>query len=107
MSKFKFLLPLVAIVLIAASVFAMKAKKVNNIHKTTNYFEYSGPDETLSNLKNTANWTQVSSPSVPGCSGSGIVCTVNDTRNLADFDTYIQSSSFNGVNDLNVESRKD
>ncbi|MDE1191353.1 MAG: hypothetical protein PW786_04340 [Arachidicoccus sp.] len=84
-NRLKAIVALLALVLVTVVVFAKT---------TTNYFHYTGSETTLSDYQNEDNWERTSSPSAPGCTGTGKPCVVCSTEdNVSDFVASILSIS--------------
>ncbi len=92
MKKLKFILPLIAVLLTVAGVFAMKANK-QNVKQAMYYYHYTASGTTLSDYQNPGNW-EPSTQEGPGCSGSGKPCVVQSAfSTVNDFVDNINSTS--------------
>ena len=102
MAKFKWLLPLVAILLVAAGVFAMNNRSSNS-KTTTYYYHYKGSATTLSEYQKLENW-EASTQEGPGCAGSGKPCVVRSNYNAVN--TFVSNISNTSDVDNNIELEK-
>jgi len=76
----KFILPLLAVIITVAGVWAMRnthrvSQKLNNY-----YYKYIPTQASLSLYKDTANWMQVINPLEESCGGTDIPCIVESTQ---------------------------
>lgn len=106
MRKFKFILPVIAVLLLAvAGVFAMKAKNETTVKQTTYYYQYSGTSYTLSDYQNAANWSDASTTPQTGCDGDTHPCVVRSSINNKS--GFVSSITSTAVVENNVQIYKD
>lgn len=112
MAKFKWLLPLVAVLFTAAGVFAInhKSEPVKKESKVlvTKYFRFNGSN-TPADYQNPAKW-EVSDAPYLSCGTSGTVCTVSSQslQTTDDIAEYVETNNPNTEHgtDYDIQSLK-
>lgn len=76
----KFILPLLAVIITVAGVWAMRNTNRMSQKLNTYYYKYIPTQASLSLYKDTANWIQVINPLEEACEGMDIPCIVESTQ---------------------------
>lgn len=101
----KFILPLLAVIITVAGVWAMRntnrmSQKLNNY-----YYKYIPTQASLSLYKDTANWMQITDPLGESCEGTEIPCIVQSTQSTVS--SFVNSISTKADVESAVYAQKD
>lgn len=81
MRKFKMFLPLIAVLITVAGVFAMKAHKTESSSKyDTYYYHYIPSTTSLSQYQDEGSWVQTTTPDQEACGGGTKPCIVESAQ---------------------------
>ncbi len=106
MRKFKFILPVIAVLLLAvAGVFAMKAKSNEPVKEDTFYYQYNAEGTTLSDYQTAGNWQAITSPDDADCSGGSVPCVVHSPQSTVS--AFVNSITSTSVVTNNEDATKE
>ena len=78
----KFILPLLAVIITVAGVWAMRNtnRMSQKLNTTYYYYHYKANVANLTAYQTQTNWETVQSPGEPGCNGTELPCVVKSTQ---------------------------
>jgi len=77
----KFILPLLAVIITVAGVWAMRnTHRMSQKFNAPYYYHYKANVANLSAYQTQTNWEAVQSPGEPGCDGTDLPCVVKSTQ---------------------------
>lgn len=100
MKSIKFLLPLLAVVLIITAAFTTKGAATQPKKMSSYFYQYTGIGTSLSDYANPDNWSNAMTENPGGCNGgSSLPCVVSS--GLSDKSDFINDISNNGTGVVN------
>ena len=102
----KFILPLLAVIITVAGVWAMRnTHRVSQKGDTYYYYKYIPTQASLSLYKNSTNWVQTTTPDEESCEGTAIPCIVQSTQSTVS--SFVNSISTKADVESAVYAQKD
>lgn len=100
MKSIKFLLPLLAVVLIVTAAFTTQGATAQPKKVDTFFYQYTGTGTSLSDYENPDNWSNAMTENPGGCNGGSVLpCVVSS--GLSDKNDFIDDISNNGTGVVN------